>query len=227
MSDELDLSAYENDVVEHVLMGRARARMLEDLRDEKPWNVDLTLGKLVLGEDAFRAQILGTFSNSSATFLWAWANSGNAEWGASLEIANSLRQRGERPGNAVFQETSIAAGWVNPNELAYVSGELAGGHPVFVGAYDGGAALLLLTSARLDVADLPLAYLPGILSGFGSFANADPRPCVRRFVERLGFSVDPGDRSLTATRGADTVTVSFDSEGRVAKVSLQAQGHAP
>ena len=161
MSDEeLDVSAYEADVIEHVLVGRARARMLEDVRDGKPWNADLERGELKLGATTFRAQILGTFSLQSGTFLWAWANPGSDGWTNALTVANALRARGAQPGQAVFAEASIAAGWVNPNELAYVSGELAGGHPVFVGGYDGGAAGRVQRYARVHRIAPHCPFLP-------------------------------------------------------------------
>jgi|GEM_PF-6465512 len=225
MSDaKLDVSAYEADVIEHVLVGRARARMLEDLRDGTPWNADLERGELELGATVYRAQILGTFSLESGTFLWAWANPGSDGWTNSLTVANGLRARGAQPGQAVFAEASIAAGWVNPNELAYVSGELAGGHPVFVGGYDGGAAFLLLTSLRLDVQQLPLAYLPGILADLPSVTTGDPRRCTRRFAERLGFAVAETPSSTSATRTDGGFRVSYDGYGRIAEVSLTTTG---
>ena len=238
MSDEkLDLSAYEADVIEHVLVGRARARMLEDVRDGKPWNADLERGELELGATTYRAQILGTFSMQSGTFLWAWANPGSDGWTNSLTVANALRARGAQPGQAVFAEASIAAGWVNPNELAYVSGELAGGHPVFVGGYDGGAAFLLLTSLRLDVQQLPLAYFPGILLDLPSVTMGDPRRlsppaetpdrrtrCTRRFAERLGFAVTETPSSMSGTRSDGGFVVRYDGHGRIAEVSLTANG---
>ncbi len=225
MSDaKLDVSAYEADVIEHVLVGRARARMLEDVRDGKPWNADLERGELELGATMYRAQILGTFSMKSGTFLWAWANPGSDGWTNSLTVANALRARGAQPGQAVFAEASIAAGWVNPNELAFVSGELAGGHPVFVGGYDGGAAFLLLTSLRLDVQQLPLAYFPGILLDLPSVTMGDPRRCTRRFAERLGFAVTETPSSMSGTRSDGGFRVSYDGHGRIAEVSLTANG---
>jgi hypothetical protein len=228
MSDPaLDLSAYEADVIEHVLVGRARARMLEDVRAENPWNVNLERGELEIGDATYRCQILGTFAHESATFLWAWANPGSNGWTGSLAIANELRARGAQPGQAVYAEPEIAAGWVNPNELAYVSGELSGGHPVFVGSYDGGAAFLLVTSLRLDFRELSIAYVPGILLGVPSVTMGDPRACTRRFAERLGFTVTETPSSMSGTRSDGGFLARWDGEGRLAEVSLTASGQQP
>jgi len=222
-----DLSAYEADVIEHVLVGRARARMLEDVRARKPWDANLERGELEIGDATYRCQILGTFSQQSETFLWAWANPGSGGWAGSLSIANDLRARGAQPGQAVYAEPKIATAWVNPNELAYVSGELSGGHPVFVGSYDGGAAFLLVTSLRLDFQQLSIAYLPGILLGIPSVTMGNPRLCMRRFAERLGFLVTETPSSMSGTRSDGGFLARYDGEGRLAEVSLTANGQQP
>ncbi len=214
--NDLDLTAYDKDVVQHVLLGRARARMMEDVRGTRDWDVDLARGELRIGRATFGVQLLGTYSHTSATFLWGWANSSARDWSASLEVARELRQRGNLPGQAVYVEAKVAAEWVNPNELAYVSGELAGslvrgrkkspaggtseGLPVFVGAYDGGAAFLLVTTMALDPAQISLAYLPGIFVELPEFTGMDPRTCIRTFAERIGFRVQESDRFMQCAR---------------------------
>ncbi len=220
----LDLSAYEIDVVEHLLVGRARARMLEEIREGKPWNVALDRGELTIGGAAYQVQILGTYSEQSNTFLWAWANPGSAGWTPSLTVANALRTRAEEPGQAVYAEPKVAADWVNPRELALVAGEVSGGHPVFVGGYDGGAAFLLVTSLRLDFKKLELTYLPGIVLDLPSLTVADPRLCTFSFLERLGFEVDETESSLVATRADGRVRVDYDDQGRAVEVAMTAAG---
>jgi hypothetical protein len=220
--DDLDLSAYDADVVEHVLVGRARARMLEDVRQGKPWNLDLARGELAIGDTRHKAQILGTFAKQSGTFMWAWANPGSKGWRPSLEIATSLRTRGNTPGYAVLRRPQIASGWVNPNELAFVSGELAGGHPVFVGSYDGGAAFLLVTTLRLEPSALSPAYIPGLLLDLPQITTADPKACIRRFAERLGYAVEDGPEEIRAARAGSGFQVTFDDQGRIAEVNVTA-----
>ncbi|WP_394838658.1 hypothetical protein LVJ94_17350 [Pendulispora rubella] len=213
------LSDYKANVVEHVLAGRARARMLEDLRDGKPWTADLERGELQLGSTTFRVEILGTFSFKTKTFLWAWANPGAMAWSASLGSANALRAWGKQFGQAVFAETEILADRVNPNELAYVSAELVGGYPVFVGSYDGGAAFMLLKDLRLELEQLPLAYLQGIILDLPAFTHADPRECIRSFLRRLGFALVETSSAMKVTRSDANFVIEYDEQGRIAKIS--------
>ena len=218
MSD-LDLRAYDADVVEHVLMGRARSRLFEKVSDDRAWSVDLGTGSLRIGDQAFAAQILGTWSSASQAFLWAWANPGKAEWGPSLRIADQLHARGAQPGQAVYQEAKTTDAWVPNLELAYVAGELSGGHPVFLARHELGYAVLLVTDAQIDASTISLAYLPGVLLDLRTMSFGHAPACARRFLERLGFGVQDGPNGLRGSRDGHTIDVEFE-EGGIRSVSL-------
>jgi hypothetical protein len=188
------------------------------------WNAEAT--ELILGDAAFSAQLLGTYSRQSETFLWAWANPDCTTWTASLEIARKLRVRGVQPGYSVFREPKISPLWVNPHELAYVSGELSGGHTVFVGDYDGGAALLLITSVQVEFQKIPLAYIPGILLDHASYSLCSPRLSARRFAERMGFETRETADCLVATRPDCEFAAKLDETGRITSVSFDAGDRA-
>ncbi len=224
MSDP-SLAAFDAAVVEHLLVARARSRMLEDVRANRPWNVDLGTGELTLGGDRHSAQILGTFARESQTFLWAWGNPGAAEWGPSLGLVNALRILAEStPGLACFGERIVPAARVNPNELGLVAAELSGRHPLFVGGYDGGAAFLMVTSLKLRFEELPIAYLPGIFVDLPTISTtAPPRACIRRFLERSGFALSESAAVVGGQRSDGDVVVRFDELGRIAKVDLTAR----
>lgn len=219
---KLDLAAYEQDVVQHLVLGLARARTLEAFRGDKPWNVDLTQGVLTLGSDTYKAQVLGTFAYASKTFLWAWANPGCGAWSASLSRVNDLRKRALQPGQAVFGQEKVAAAWVHPHELTAVCGELAGKYPVFVGAYDGGEVYLLVTDVDLDLSirDFSLAYLPGVLLRLSAITTSDAKSCVTAFGKHLGFVAVHGSNTTYFTREDDSFEVSYDAEGRINRVSI-------
>jgi hypothetical protein len=204
-------------VQRHLLVARARARTLEDLRADKAWSADLVAGTVSIGADAHEAQLLGTFSLSSHTFLWGWANPGAAQWSRALTLASSLKGRG-----GPFAEAKLHASEVNPNELAAVAGELAGGFPVFVGTYDGGAAFLVLTGLPMPLERFSLAYLPGVILDVPVLTTQPARACIEPLLGALGFTVTGNDASrLLARRGATTFRLEFDAEGRPGTLELK------
>jgi hypothetical protein len=222
--DDLDLSAYDEAVVEHALFGLARAHVLDRLAQGTTWDVDLGAGTLSLGRRRHRAQILGTFAKGSRNFLWAWANPGASSWEPSLEVVSELRTLAGRKGNALFGVKSIAEGWVNPRELAYVSGELAGGFPVYAPDAGHATVFLVVTDAGVDPHELPLAALPDLFFDFQSFAMVDLSACVARFLVRLGFEVSATDARTSGwrTRDGAAVTIDWRGDGRIGHVDVSA-----
>ena len=153
-AEQPDLSLYDRAVVEHGLYGAARSRMLVELTTDKPWQARLDTGSVTFGDETYDAQILGTHSERDDTFLWAWANPGAAQWGPSLEAANALRARGEKPGYAVFSERKVAGEWVRFRELSWVAGELSGERAVhFADAGNGTTAVMLIDGGPTDMAE--------------------------------------------------------------------------
>ena len=224
MPDDLDLSEYDQEVVEHALVGRARARMFEGMTKTAAWSVALDLAQLQIGYRTFNAQLLGTYSHQSDTFLWSWANPGAGHWPRQvIDIASELRAWGERPGYAVFREPKIAAGWVKPYELAWVAGELVGGIPIFVGRSGITTAFLAVTGLDdpPDVQLLSPAYIPGVILELHLYIAANPRNCVRTFAHRLGFDLEDDDRSIRARRQDCTFVVTFDDRGRPERVDME------
>jgi len=225
VTDNLDLSEYDRDVVEHALVGRARSRMFRALHRSAAWSIAFDRAQIEIGNRTFGAQLLGTHSQTSDTFLWSWANPGADQWSPDvLDVARELRARGERPGNAVFRERKIAARWVNPYELAWVAGELVGGLPIFAGEHDGTTAFVAIAGID-DPPDPELidpAYLPGVILELHLYIAADPRMCVRIFAERLGFELGEDEHALYARRADCTFVATFDGQGRPQRVELNA-----
>ncbi|MDQ3033261.1 MAG: hypothetical protein M3Y87_12655 [Myxococcota bacterium] len=161
-------------------------------------------------------------SDSTRTFLWAWANPGASDWGRALAAATSLRALGAERGWAVMAQQTVAERWVSPRELALVCGELTGGHPVYFADAGSTTAILLVGDAGLDAATISPAYVPGVLLDAQSFAMVDLRACVARWFARLGMEVSVGATETIGTRERTRVAVRWDAQGRIAKVDLAA-----
>jgi hypothetical protein len=218
--DDLDLSEYDQWVAEHALWGAARARLFADRVEGRAWGADLVRGELSFdGLPPVRAQLLGTFSKEGRTFLWGWANPGAGSWGESLQAVEHLRSLGG-PGLSVFQQDTVAEGWVHPLELCWVSAEVIGGLPLYQADAGPAIAMLAVEVQDVEVAELPLVYLPGLLVDFQSCSMVEARPCVERFLARLGFVEDPAGGWSRAD--GSRVTLTWDGEGRLSQVQLAA-----
>jgi hypothetical protein len=216
-------ATYEDAVVEHLVWARARSRMLEDLREDKPWDVDLAKGTLAIGKTRTTANLLGTFASGDRTFLWGWENPAADAWSASLAQLDDLRAILGEPGYEPLGERLLSADDVNINELAHVCGELAGGFPVFVGRHDAGAVLLLVTGVELSPETMPLASYAGVFLSVADMTEAPLRPCIERFLERAGWKQQKSSSGLSLTRADQSLAIAFDELGRIGAVNATLQ----
>ncbi|MFO0667586.1 MAG: hypothetical protein U0174_26780 [Polyangiaceae bacterium] len=202
-------------ITEHLLTGRARARMLEQYRDGKSWDVDLASGWMRIGDASCRVQLLGTFSLTSGSFLWGWANPSASQWQHSLACCTQLKERG----GDVFGVAKHTEPDFSIPALGYVSAELCGGRPLFFADHREGT-VYLMPEMPIDLSSISLAYLPGVLLEYAELAGhraPPPGPATKRFLERMGFSVtetvDASDEEVThlrATRGSSVVSARID-----------------
>lgn len=193
--------------------------MLEEIRRGKAWNVDLVAGRLTIGKQAYRTNLLGTFASGDGTFLWGWENPSAPDWARSLGTLAPLRALARSPGFPLLGQRLVSSDEADVNELALVCGELAGGHPLFVGVHDAGAALLLITDLDLDPAKIPTAYIAGVFLDAINMTRVPIRPCIERFLQRATYRLEANAAGFVARRAADAITVEFDDLGRLTNVS--------
>jgi hypothetical protein len=215
--DDLDLSAYDAAVIEHALTGFARRRAFYERVKGRDWRVDLAAATLTIdGLGRFDAQLLGTWSHVSDTFLWSWANPRADDRSLSTRIARELRRLGEtEPGLAVLAQREVAPTWVHPIELGIVCGELAGSLPLYDRQTGQATALLLVEGTGIDDRVAPV-HIGGMVLELQAFCMADLRMTTARFLERQGFQVEE-DGCETHARREDghRVQLVWDRSGRI------------
>lgn len=223
---DFDSPAYRALVVDHALSGFARCIQFGDEHGELPWNCDLSQGWVQFGEGPrCRLHLLGTYAQDQATFLWSWANPGNAGWLPEVTaIARGLAE--SQAALAEFSEGQLPGSEVSYLELGSVCSELGGGFPLFVGGLDKTEVLMLVEA---PVEPLPLTKLPRVLLDFQTHAKGDVRASVERFLSSgsLGRGNFKLHSDAAETRAGDAwgnhLTINWDEAGRIAKIDLALQ----
>ena len=109
------------------------------------WNLDLGQGVLSFGEDAYPAQLLGSQSDVSGTWLWAWANPSQFSQKV-LAQSLELKSLGEQWGLKEFTQAEFPVDdLVNGYTLSMVAAALRGESCLFRAPYANGAAYLGFT----------------------------------------------------------------------------------
>ncbi len=195
---------------------------LSDLFDQADWLLDQDAGTITFGGNVVcAAQVLGTQSDASRTWLWAWANPSVPE--AVRRDAELVRSFGERNGIEVFTDAEHRIDpSMSPEMLSLVASELTDADGYYRGPYEGGAVFVLVRlpgeAPRREPGDVRHVVRTLGLSQLVLTVGLD-REAVEVYLASAGLEV-LGEADEVAGRGPDgaSVTVRFDRLGRIRDV---------
>lgn len=122
-----------------------------DLSRHERWDLDQDTGALVFSNDGVPAvvaefQFVGSLSDKSGTWLWAWGNS-SIEPGLRDEL-EAVRAFGEGRGFARLTDRKWKAEEVDGWEMAAVTAYLLKARGLYRPPFDGGVSFLVITDIR-------------------------------------------------------------------------------
>jgi YD repeat-containing protein len=198
----------------HGLPALDRQLRFADLMGDPDWHLDQANGLLRLGAQVFPAQVLGTTSWHSGTWLWAWANPSIAE--PLTTRSREAARIGEERGLPLLTTASVDLDTVgDAHFLALAVGGLLGADAYYRCPHDAGEVVVLLDvpSIRGPVAHPEVraltvvprsATVPGVL-GAASIAG---------YLRWLGLPVTETEREVRIGDGT-AGTFTYDELGRL------------
>jgi len=206
---------------EHVGTGVARQLALGDLIGKRGWELDLTSGTVMFGDDLrYQIQLLGTESHDDGSWLWAWANEASDFPPAVLQLCGWLREYGRGHGVAELTEPTFPLQRADGHRLALVASGLTG-RCYFRGPYSGGAVFFHLDDAPPQItAPVRPERALTVLSEVIQSVPVDHRVVVESFLHQQSWRLDPTSTSVTAHHSdGSTLRVNFDTLGRISNMS--------
>ena len=197
---------------------------LYEVIGDNSWNADLDAGTIAFGPElVFPLQVLGSFSHTSETWLWAWANTQSNLPDRLLRQAGQLRAYGEQHGLELLTAPDFAATAHDLHRLGCIAVGMFGASAYYLANYGAGTLLVTIQSELIDrVAKNDLVRIahtfPQVISTF----ELRHRPAFRHYVTQKGFPVTETADAIHVAAGADTLTATFDHLGRLAGL----KGHA-
>ena len=109
----------------------------------RDWNVDFDRGIISFGEDEYPLQFLGSESNSSNTWLWAWENINGFDENI-ISLAREIKAKGEKLNLEALTTAEIdISDELNGHTLSIVACGLADkNYCYYYGPHSGGAILV-------------------------------------------------------------------------------------
>jgi hypothetical protein len=117
---------------------------------EHMYEFDLENGKIHFNDVEFPVQVLGTESDNTLTWLWAWADE-QTEIAENLTTASrDLRDWGEQEGVQEFIVPSVDLNRADGHVFSIIASEVCKASCFYDDAYEGGALFMLIFDNRID-----------------------------------------------------------------------------
>jgi len=180
--------------------------------------LDLDTGIARFSTDgAFPFQVLGTESNNTLTWLWAWADEQPEVSGELLESARELKAWGTREGVTEFTIPSLDLIRADGTMLSLIASEICAASGFYRDHYEGGTLFILLFGADGDShPEFDRSGLIRAMRDIVSRYDFDHRKTLLSYfrMKSLPFS-DSGDTVNAELAGGERLVALFDAAGQV------------
>lgn len=200
----------------HGLSVYSRQLVLRDTIDDREWTLDQDAGLLRMGDGvSFRAEILGSTSAKSNTWLWAWANKSISE--SLTSASRRAAEIGAERGIGFLVEPELDQfRYVDGHLVALAVAGLLDADAYYRGKHRGGEVYVLITApiARRRPA-LPESHAVYLISQAMQYApQLVTRVGVAAYLKDLGMLISETHDEIRIGPG-DATAFRFDPQGRV------------
>jgi hypothetical protein len=203
---------------QYALFSMEKRDKLARIIGENMHELDLDAGLIRFSRElAFPFQVLGTESDNTLTWLWAWAEEQTEIPENLVQTSLQLRDWGAREGIREFTLPSVDIDKTDGNSLAMVSTQITMANSYFRDSYEGGAVYLLIFDTSIenepsfDRASLFL-HLTDLLSRY----ELNQRNVLLSYLEMKGLSpVAKGALITCELETGERVNAEFDDAGKL------------
>jgi len=194
---------------------------LGDVIGSNNWNVDMGKGEISFGADlVFPIQVLGTFSHSSQTWLWAWANTKSRLPESIIQQAQQLRKYGDENEIDLLIINQFDATNADLHLIGSVASGMFNTSGYYIADYGEGAMVVTLQSEKVDQIRQHnhhriLTVFPQLISQYEMNHNS----ALTNYLIAKGYQISENGAKLVATKNGQTITAEFDELSRLTKLN--------
>lgn len=179
--------------------------------------LDLDNGRIRFDDLEFPFQVIGTESNNTLTWLWAWAEEQTETPETMIAAARELRMWGEREGLSEFVIPSVDLSKADGTMISLIASEVCKASCYYRDAYEGGALFVLLFDKRIDnQPSFDLTRLSRQLLELISRYELNHRNALLSYLKAKGLSpLEGGSRIACTLESGELLTAEFDTAGRM------------
>lgn len=184
------MNALASYLEQYGLVSLEKQEKLKSLLGDHTMELDFDAGLIRFSSAyEFPFQVLGTESDNTLTWLWAWAEEQTEVPEEQLRSARQMREWGAKENLIEFTTPSVDLTSADGLIISLISSEICGASCYYQDSYDGGALFLLLFGQTIDVqAPLDAAGLLRQLSGLASIYEFNHRNALRSYLRSKGLA---------------------------------------
>lgn len=229
-------AAFRQLLNRHAMLAFERQLALMDLLgDDHDWKLSLREGAASFGPGrTYPVQLLGSRSDATNTWRWAWANDDAPVPPALLKAAKAVRQVGKKRmvPELIEQELPLdVLTELDGHTLALVATAAADLPAYYRFPYEGGALFAALEAPDVVLGEADPERVARVIREVISRMEIDHRIAFDTYVSTRGAKLS-GDKSRVVARWPDgrELTATFDADARLVEVrprSSDAAGEGP
>lgn len=201
-------------------IGLDRQRNLYAVIGDNTWKADLNKGEISFGSNlAFPIQVLGTFSHSSKTWLWGWANTKSNIPSNLLQQALQLKSHGEEHEIPLLKHSDFDAEIDDLHLIGMIASGMFNTSAYYLADFGQGVMLVTFKSATIDKADS--SGVPRVSTVFPEFISSfevNHRTAFENYVKNKGFTIDLQKNQIIAEKNGTKITAVFDELSRLTRL---------
>lgn len=190
---------------------------LGEVIGDNDWNVDMAKGEISFGANLiFPIQVLGTFSHSSETWLWSWANTQSGLSESITQQAEQLRKYGEDNEIDLLRNSKFDATKNDLHLIGLVASGMFDSSGYYIADYGQGAMVVTIKSEMVDKIRKDnhfriLTVFPQLISMFDMNHNK----ALTNYLIASGYEIIENGAKLTASKNGNTIEAEFDDQSRL------------
>jgi hypothetical protein len=205
---------------QYALLALEKQDKLAFLLEDLAYELDLEAGKVCFNDGhEFSFQVLGTESDNTFTWLWAWAEEQTEVVPENLlKAARQLREWGVHAGIREFTSPAVDLDRADGHVLSLIATELCRASCFFRDIYEGGAAFVLLFDKEIDAQpSFDLARLSRRFLELISRHEFDHRNALRSYCASKQLTCSEQGTTISCELGSgERLIAEFDEKGRLA-----------
>jgi len=215
------LITFQHYLEQWALLSLEKRDRLLSLVGDHQYELNLDAGTIRINEFEFPMQVIGTESDNTLTWLWAWAEEQTEIPEGLLDASLQLRQWGMSQGLAEFTTPSIDLVRIDGSAIAMISAQVCKASCSFRDAYEGGAVHLLLFDRAIDSQpSFDRARLVQRLADVSSRYDLNHRGTLLSYLRLKGLSPLEQDGVISCElESGERLNAEFDAAGGLTMIN--------